>query len=114
MLDNSILIDGKDAKTVRTNLEVIQNLNVQIKDMEESVKKAIAEIQAVIGDDAFKNLESGSVYELAGGGSFKVKKASEREDVDKKLLQEKHPDVYKEVMKITFVRGCLDKNSIVL
>ena len=114
MLDNSVLIDGKDAKTVRVNLEKIQSLNVQIKDMEESVKKAIAEIQAVIGDEAFKNLESGSVYELAGGGSFKIKKASEREDVDKKLLQEKHPDVYKEVMKITFVKGCLDKNSIVL
>ena len=113
MLENSILIDGKDAKTIKENLKVIVELNQQAKDLEESIAKAIENIKTVLGDDAFNQAET-LKYELACGGVFSVTKSTVKTQVDSSKLKKEKPDVYAEYSKSVVTKGYIDKKSIVL
>lgn len=113
MLDNSVLLDGQVAKTVRENLKKVVELNQQQKDIEQSIKTALETVVNLVGEDALNQLET-IKYELAGGGIFAITKAVTKKQVDGTRLKKEKPEIYEEYSKEVFTKGYIDKKSIVL
>ena len=113
MLDNSILLDGQQAKTVRENLKKVVELNQQAKDIKQSIEKALGNIVDAIGEDALNQTET-LKYELACGGVFAITKATTKKQVDGTRLKKEKPEIFEEYSKEIFTQGYIDKKSIVL
>ena len=105
--DGFKLIDGKDAEQLNALCKAYQKFEQLAKEYSKSKNDSYADIKEVICKHCeLDDIESQGKYQTLKF-SVEFKKASETTKVDEKLLKEKYPQIYAEVLKTTVSKPAL-------